>query len=85
MTGLCGGHEAVQGIVRIDRSAQLGAAVDLVDLLKPLVHVFRVQTWRSDPRQHLLESLGPGGVGRGLEHLQLVPDLLHTELDVAES
>ena len=82
---LCGGHEAVERVVRVDRGAQLVGVVDLVDLLKALVKVIRVQCWRADPWQHLLESLGAGGVRGGLEDLQLVSDLLNTELDVAES
>ena len=79
------GHEAVQRVVGVHGRAQLVGVVDFVDLLKTLVQVFCVQCWRSDPWQHLLEGLGPGGVRGGLENLQLVPDLLNTKLDVAES
>ena len=43
------------------------------------------QTGRSHAREDLLQSLGAGHVGARLEHLQLVSDLLHSELDVAES
>ena len=82
---LCRGHEAVERVVRVDRGAQLVGVVDLVDLLKALVKVIRVESWRADPWQHLLEGLGAGGVRGGLEDLQLVSDLLNTKLDVAES
>ena len=85
VASLRSGYEAVQGVVGVHGGAQLVGVVDFVDLLETLVQVFCVQGWRSDPGQHLLEGLGAGGVRGGLENLQLVPDLLNTKLDVAES